>query len=811
MGTFSKRGVTAAFFLSMLLAAPAWAEEATYNDADAATGVKLQTPPSWYGGNNALFPGTTAAPGASGNSVIVDYDPTVSGVYNPIYVLGGLSENGDATNNTVNISDGEIGESVFGGYSYAGNAMGNTVNISGGEIGNYVFGGHSEGGNVTNNTVTISDGVIWYAAYGGYAYATGNVTGNTVTISGGKVSDDVYGGLSEDGNATNNTVNISGGEIEYFVYGGLSENGDATNNTVNISGGEIGESAFGGYSEDGNATGNTVNISGGTIGDEVHGGFSNTGDATNNTVNIFDGAITTAVTGGFSNTGDVTGNTVNMSGGEAGSVVLGGYSSAGNATDNTVNISGGEVTGDVYGGLSDNGNATGNTVNIAGSPNLSAATLYGGDSSGGDVFTGNTLNVNGFQGSIVGAGNFEFYNFTLPAGLANGGVLLTSSNSVDLTDTHAAVVGVQPGSALNPGDTVTLIDNTTNAPLASSGAASSGLLLYQFSLFADSGALLASLNSIQTAPSAKALLEGSAARLGFLAQGADLAAGAGMGNLLAMAREGGLGAFGAFSGGWSQYDTGSHADVSGFSLLAGLGWQAPGLSVGAFRLGAFFEAGWGGYDSYNSFANLPSVDGDGNTSYYGGGLLGRMDFAASQRGNAYAEASLRMGQADVDFNSANLGYGWGASYDSSSMYYGAHAGLGYLWALGEKPLLDTYVKYLWTHQDSDNLTVAGEPVRFDAVDSQRLRAGARLSVKVNEAVAPYIGAAYEYEFDGKAGGNVRGYAIDATDLSGSTGMGELGINVQPAATLPLYLDLGVQGYVGQRQGVSGSLQVKWRF
>ena len=46
---------------------------------------------------------------------------------------------------------------------------------------------------------------------------------------------------------------------------------------------------------------------------------------------------------------------------------------------------------------------------------------------------------------------------------------------------------------------------------------------------------------------------------------------------------------------------------------------------------------------------------------------------------------------------------------------------------------------------------------------------------------------------------------------GNTGIGELGISLTPSADLPLTIDLGVQGYTGKHEGVTGSLMVKWEF
>ena len=43
-------------------------------------------------------------------------------------------------------------------------------------------------------------------------------------------------------------------------------------------------------------------------------------------------------------------------------------------------------------------------------------------------------------------------------------------------------------------------------------------------------------------------------------------------------------------------------------------------------------------------------------------------------------------------------------------------------------------------------------------------------------------------------------------------MAELGFSFKPAPQyLPLSFELGVQGYVGQREGITGSLQVKLEF
>jgi outer membrane autotransporter protein len=193
--------------------------------------------------------------------------------------------------------------------------------------------------------------------------------------------------------------------------------------------------------------------------------------------------------------------------------------------------------------------------------------------------------------------------------------------------------------------------------------------------------------------------------------------------------------------------------------------------------------------------------------YHIGGVLGRMDFNAGP-GKFYTEGSFRIESVSNEYKNPNLG----ADYDSDSAYYGIHAGLGYIWNINDKAALDFYGKYFWTRQGSDSVRLSsGDPVSFKDIDSHRLQGGARFTCAVNEYVTPYVGAAYEHELDGKARASTYGYSIDSPKLTGGTGIGELGLNLKPSQTPPLSCDLGVQGYVGKREGVTGSLQIKWEF
>jgi hypothetical protein len=422
----------------------------------------------------------------------------------------------------------------------------------------------------------------------------------------------------------------------------------------------------------------------------------------------------------------------------------------------------------------------------------------------------------------------ENFEFVLPSTAGDGYVAL-AADSVTFGDSASGAksriteISFQSGgTVLHAGEELFLFQSNTPldltrldvVPDVSGKAALHGSkgfsLLYDFNL--DNSGVL-TVTGARSNPQTKALSEGQAAGLAFLTQGSDLIAGSGMRSAVSGADAvSGLSAFAATSGGWSRYDTGSHLDVSGVSVIAGLAFGA-NLNPGRLTLGAFFEGGWGSYNSYNSFSDAASVDGDGDTSYVGGGILGRLESVALGSGKVYAEASGRMGNSATDFSASDLHDASGnhARYDTDGTYYGLHAGLGYIWQVTDSVALDLSGKYFWTHREGDTVRVAGEPFTFEDLDSHRLRAGGRISLAVSEHIVPYAGAAYEYELDGKADASVHGYSISSPDLSGGTGIGELGLTLLGGGKMPLSLDLGVQGYTGVRRGVTGSLQMKLEF
>lgn len=719
------------------------------------------------------------------------------------------------------------------------------------------------------NTVITSGSV--QSAYGGYAAGATSATAlsNSMTVSGGGISRNALSGYAWSGSgnvtASSNSMIVSGGSISQNAYSGYawstSGNAAASLNSMTVSGGSISYSAFSGYawstSGDATASSNSITVSGGSIHGAVYGGESSAMGASlasNNAVTVTGGSVSGGIFGGYTSlnngTSSANNNTVNISGGSIGGRVSGGYSSADSGTssanNNTVTISGGSISStEVYGGYaqttSGTASATGNTVTISGSPTFNAAPMLAGggsNSPSADVFSNNRLNIWNYTGNSVGnVKNFQYYNFLLsPSFTTSSGPALNITGNLSLTNgtTSSTVeaVNFQGGGAVrNNGDVYTLlkagsitgvITNNGQTIAGRQGAALQyNILLTQnanntitATILSNGRGSAATLN-----PQMKAVSEGRTSGAIVVNQGADLVAGKGIGSAVAATRGTAQGAgavvssFGTMAAGSSTYHTGSHVDVSGFSLAAGI---AAGVKIpwGDLTVGPFFEFGSGSYNTYNSFDNAASVTGNGSMYYMGGGLLARLDFLTFGPGHFYTEASARMGNVHNHYNNDDLqdGFGRSASFDADAPYYGLHAGAGYVWNITEALSLDMYGKYFWTRQEANSVTLStGDRINYDAVDSNRLRLGTRMSYAVNEHFSPYVGAAFEREFNGEAEATTYGQPITAPSLRGNTGIGELGVLYKPSLNLPLTLDLGVQGYTGKRDGFTSSLQVRYEF
>jgi outer membrane autotransporter protein len=700
---------------------------------------------------------------------------------------------------------------LYGGRTLNGTAVGNAVRISGGTVAalEIVAGYANSSTQVTGNKVTITAGSVSGAVIGGSSIQLGiEVKENSVEISRGSIGTGnsltmINGGAIGDyGKAVNNTVSISGAPVfaaGVAFYGGLylsSGTGDVfTGNLLQKDGSAAISSAA-----------NFESVRFGYSGDAGIGALdlTPTGAAGAPLVKIdtgvhdvaFGGALTGA--GGFEKRG-------------AGTLTLSGSASytGGTAVREGVLALGSDLASTQ---LALDGGAAFRTNGHVHSLDNGSLTVTGE----GAIYDGDLSAKNAVLKFIAP------FNVTQP--------LLMITGEADVSGSQVSV-GLTGGTELAPGAKLTLLKTTrpeglTAANLTEGAAiAESGVTaVYDLALSADpaTGELSGTVASGAAPEESKALSEGFVSGVGLLGQGADHAAGKGMEGAAASARAaarsgasagGALSGFGCVSGGSLRLNSGSHADLRSVSLVAGLAWGAD-LAPGRLTLGMFLEYRSGSYDTYNSFASAAPVRGQGDVRHAGGGVLARVDFADTGPVHAYAEASARAGGIRNKYSSSDLQAASGvkAAYESSSAYYGFHLGAGWVWSLSGASSRDLYAKDFWTRQEGDSVTLStGDRVAFRDADTSRLRLGARLKFAEGGRVSPYVGAAWEREFDGRARASASGFELEAPSLRGDTGMGEAGLTITPSDSLPLSFDVGVQGYTGKRDGVTGSVQVKIQF
>jgi len=493
--------------------------------------------------------------------------------------------------------------------------------------------------------------------------------------------------------------------------------------------------------------------------------------------------------------------------------------------------------------------------------------LTGSSLFGSNAFTGNLLQLMEYKSvsKLTSVQNFELYRFCLPPTLDYG---YLEAGTVDFTDPSGAVSTVKEVHIMTKGEIaqpannkITLIKNTGgfSGEVGNKGETISVLqgstLYFTGDLVQDSNELyLNNVSEPQVNPPSKAIVEGSnTAAVPLQRQGTDLVAGAGLSQAVEATaevaeaeadtlvdagisearavseecRKGGncLKSFSALTGGHFRYNTGSKADLDSLSLLTGLA-KGVDLPPGRLTLGGFLEYGVGTYRTNGNYLNIHTnfddpylnIQGDGSAWRLGGGLLARQNIDLGNLGShVYVEGSFRAGETHNRYSHLYpvefMGNKETVGFEASAPYYGAHSGLGYLWNLSGATSLDIYGKYLWARQAgySVNLQPFGDPIKFEPVDSRRLLTGLRFSHAWNEKVRPYVGAAYEYEFDSVARATTHGLAIESHSFGGSSEMGEVGLSFKPEPSRPITLDFGLQGYTGMKEGITGSLQLKVEF
>lgn len=305
--------------------------------------------------------------------------------------------------------------------------------------------------------------------------------------------------------------------------------------------------------------------------------------------------------------------------------------------------------------------------------------------------------------------------------------------------------------------------------------------------------------TVKATESSKTLAESLLGTVAFINQGAEFIADEGIASMVDAAKLGEVTAFGVMQGGSTHYNTGSYVDVDGVTFMAGAG-----LRVNPnWTMAGFVEVGWA-----NSASHVEGTRGDGDHEYFGVGFATRYQ----TDGVLYVDGSLRAGRATTEFAGR---YGQdSASYDAKSLYMSAHVGLGALWDLNESLKLDTYARYMVTYLDDDDVSLNNrynDKLDLDSTVTHAVRAGARLLGDFNDYASWKVGAAYEHVFDGDAESAVNSFSLDVPSLEGDTGVFELGLRIRPSLESNWAVDLGAKGYVGDREGVTGNMTVRYSF
>ena len=797
-----------------------------------------------YGGFTSVAGGK-----AQNNEVTIEKNLTAN-------VVGGEAK-GEASGNTVTVKANAA--DITGGRS-TGAASNNTVNLTNATV-NSITGG--EGATTNNNTVNLNGGANVTGALKGGSAANG--TGNTLNVKG---KDNKAGSISgfqkmnfdatdastdaamlrttgatdvnwetltvKNASASEkpltllenaNGINISGRTGD-AVKSEL--NADATMETnidVRKTGSKVTAITYEGYTFKG-ATQAT------TYGADTWAGRSKAGNTTqDNKLTLDDASKTYAnVYGGWtSGTGtkvaadkqnNSLNNTVNYTAGTVTGTLYGGYTAAGEASGNTVNLGTVTTAANIYGGF---GAVTkNNTINLKGA--RVTGTVTGGSQANG---TGNTLAV--YKPSEVhdfaGIQNLHFYTDEMAANAATP-MLKLGTATKDIRGLNIGVARSGAAPKLIKGDKILLMKTaggalTTDAAIQNKVEGMQGVSRrYEYEIKQEAtGELTATVTKAGFAEQAKSLVETRAGLAGFVNQGADYLVQDGLAaaqmsvsastsdkgknaQRKAAASDGAAYQLWAGAGANSmRAESGSYVDSKGWNL--GVGWAREDVQKDGAKVlfSPFVEYGRGTYDSYLD----DGTHGNGKISYIGAGILGKL----TQKDGLWLEGSLRAGRSKSDY-SANLG-GTAASYDGSNTYYGAHLGAGKTFAIKEDSSIDAYARYFWSHQNSMTATLnTGDRYEFGSVNSQRLRLGFRYSLKDKTTGEFYAGLAWEHEFAGKAGATYQGDAAPSPSLKGSSTMLELGYRFMPKNSRVSY-DLHLNGWQGQRKGITGGASVKWTF
>ncbi|GMO57136.1 MAG: autotransporter outer membrane beta-barrel domain-containing protein [Rickettsiales bacterium] len=520
----------------------------------------------------------------------------------------------------------------------------------------------------------------------------------------------------------------------------------------------------------------------------------------------------------------------------------------GNAKNGIISISNTEFESEAYiiGGVVTSDGSTGkiykstdNIINIGKDVIFTDRVLiFGGYDMGNgstieNITKGNILNLES-KIKVAGIGFFEKMNFILPDDFKistdtlitfDGTTLEGMINGVDISLTNVKIALDLGDSIFALGDQIVLMENLITGVSGRPFDGVQGKILidgtttlesfdgWEFELTLDGdNKLLAEVITLgSTFNRRKSFSESQLASFSLILQSADeLADTSSFAALKPDAN--GVVLFGNASGGKSRYETGSYVDLTGGNVHAGFGYKNEYVVFGAFG-----EFGTGTYKSHNEATDADiKVDASGDLSYYGGGIVARIDFNK----NIFFDTTFHIGQTTNTFSSNNIDRKNEklTEFDTTSLYYGYSAGLGYKFGIGEQARIELFSKYLAdTRQKikevaptTDGVETDSDATEFDTLNSMRVKAGGRYIYNFKSGFNMSFGGDYTIELDGEQKGRTinNEREIEAPTLKGGTASGKLGIGYNSDRFV---LDLYGSGYFGVRTGYDGGVKFAYMF
>ena len=269
------------------------------------------------------------------------------------------------------------------------------------------------------------------------------------------------------------------------------------------------------------------------------------------------------------------------------------------------------------------------------------------------------------------------------------------------------------------------------------------------------------------------------------------------------------GLFTAARGGKWSYDTRTRIENNIVSGLLGYGAKLSN----DLTMGAFIEMGHGSYDTRTHVAGSTKAGG-GSHNYGGLGVFG--DYAMPSIEGLHFTGYLKVGLLRNEFNS-NIA-GANVDYDRTGVYWGAHLGTHYDWDLTQSIRSRVFLSYFYDGQGDESFDIAGEGdvggahVSYDAIHAHRVQLGSMFEFAVSDTWRPYLGLTFEQILAAEAKGTATdaqgSFDLNSSDLEGSTGILSTGWTYQDGN---FSTELGLNGYAGTRNGVSGQIQANWKF